>query len=259
MDRQRTESPPPLPSECLSPDAQQNSALPTYREVLDDFLQKTQSQTYASAPFNVPPKRLSVDRTSNNQSQHSGEVEPKDRDNISDSGATTEPLADDMWENHHYRFQVQRVEKSPEIRHVGGKVLRDGKYVRNVLYVVEKYLLDKSLPDNWLRLQNHSVQCATFCRHRLPSELSAKPGGTPQRVNKVMVLSPNTTVCPMELAGDACSPKLWAPLVESTKWRFTTKYCGSPHGISEWMPDEIFSMVSAPLRDAIILSERPQI
>ncbi|KAL2368721.1 hypothetical protein BDBG_07321 [Blastomyces gilchristii SLH14081] len=145
MDRQGTENPPPLPSQHLSPDAQQNSTIPTYRDALGDFLQKVPSQTHASASFNVPNKRLSVDRTSNNLSQHSGDIEPEDKDNISDSGATTEPLADGVLENLHYRYEAGEVERSPKICHVGEKVLRDSKYVRNVRYVVETYL-----PDNWL-------------------------------------------------------------------------------------------------------------
>ncbi|OJD09828.1 hypothetical protein ACJ73_10070 [Blastomyces percursus] len=143
-----TENPPSLPSQRLSSGAQQNCTLPTYREVLDGFLQKAPSQTYASAPLNVPSKWLSVDRTSNNQSQHSGDIEPEDRDDISDSGATTEPLAHDEWENCRYQYEVQQVEDSLKICHVGEEVWQKNKYVRRVLYVVETYLPDRSLPGN---------------------------------------------------------------------------------------------------------------
>ncbi|OJD10623.1 hypothetical protein AJ78_08418 [Emergomyces pasteurianus Ep9510] len=101
MDRQGTENPSPLPSQLLSSGAQQ-STLPAYCKMLDDFLQKTPFQTYASAPLNVPPTQLSVDRTSNSQSQCSGDIKSEGRDNISDSGTTTEPLIHDELKNCHY-------------------------------------------------------------------------------------------------------------------------------------------------------------
>ncbi|KAL2375568.1 hypothetical protein RJ035_008396, partial [Blastomyces gilchristii] len=72
-------------------------------------------------PLNIPPTRLSVGRTSNNQSQHSGDIKSEDRDNISDSGATTEPLAHDELENRHYWCEARQVEKSLKIHHVGDK------------------------------------------------------------------------------------------------------------------------------------------
>lgn len=48
MNRQGTESSLSLSSECLSLDAQQNSTLLTYSNVLNDFLLEMQPQTYAS-------------------------------------------------------------------------------------------------------------------------------------------------------------------------------------------------------------------
>ncbi|EDN04469.1 predicted protein [Histoplasma mississippiense (nom. inval.)] len=147
MDRQGTEGPPPLPSQLLSSGAQQ-STLPAYCAVLGDFLEKTPFQTYASAPLNVPPERLSVDRASNNRPQPPGGIEPDGRDNISDSGATTEPLAHDELKNLPYWYEAQQVEKSLKICHVGDKVWRNNKYVHRVLYVVETYLPDNCLPEN---------------------------------------------------------------------------------------------------------------
>ncbi|OJD12713.1 hypothetical protein ACJ73_09309 [Blastomyces percursus] len=103
MDRQGAEDSPPLPSQHLS-----------------------------SAPLNVPPKRLSVDRTLNNRPQHFGDNEPDDRDNISDYGATTQPLADDELENHRYWYEAQQVETSLKICHVE-KIWQNDKYVLRVL------------------------------------------------------------------------------------------------------------------------------
>ncbi|OJD27036.1 hypothetical protein ACJ73_01581 [Blastomyces percursus] len=111
MDRQGTEDPPPLPSQLLSPGAQQ-STLPAYCAVLGDFLEKLPFQTSASTPLNVPPERLSVDRTSNNWPQPPGGIEPDGRDNILDSGATTELLAHDELENLPYWYEAQQVERS---------------------------------------------------------------------------------------------------------------------------------------------------
>ncbi|QSS56100.1 hypothetical protein I7I53_04211 [Histoplasma capsulatum var. duboisii H88] len=151
MDREGTEGPPSLPSQLLSSGAQQ-STLPAYCEMLSDFLQKTSFQTNTSTPLNVPSERLSADRTSNNQPQHPGGIKPEDRDNISDSGATTTPLAHDELENLPYWYEAQQVEKSLKICHVGDKVWRNNKYVHRVLYVVETYLPDNWLPEN-ARLQ----------------------------------------------------------------------------------------------------------
>ncbi|KKZ66478.1 hypothetical protein EMCG_07789 [[Emmonsia] crescens] len=108
MDRQGAEGP-PLPSQHLLSGTQQ-STLPAYCEMLGDFLQKGPFQTSGKPPLNVPPKRLSVDRTSNNRPQLFDDIEPDDRDNISDSGATTEPLADDELENRRYWHEAQQVE-----------------------------------------------------------------------------------------------------------------------------------------------------
>ncbi|EAS34313.3 uncharacterized protein CIMG_05337 [Coccidioides immitis RS] len=151
MDRQGTEGPPPLPSQLLSPGAQQ-PALPAYCEMLGDFLQKAPFQTNTSRSLNVPPERLSVDRTSNNRPQPPGGIELDGRDNISDSGATTEPLAHDELENLPYWYEAQQVEKSLRICHVGDKVWRNNKYVHRVLYEKETYLPDHWLPEN-ARLQ----------------------------------------------------------------------------------------------------------
>ncbi|KKZ66536.1 hypothetical protein EMCG_07739, partial [[Emmonsia] crescens] len=151
MDRKGTEGPPPLPSQLLSSGAQQ-STFPAYCAVLSDFLEKVPFQTYASTPLNVPPERLSVDRTSNNRPQPPGGIEPDGRDNISDFGATTEPLAHDELENLPYWYEAQQVEKSLKICHVGDKVWRNNKYVHCVFYVVETYLPDNWLPEN-ARLQ----------------------------------------------------------------------------------------------------------
>ncbi|EDN03761.1 predicted protein [Histoplasma mississippiense (nom. inval.)] len=116
-----------LETEVRTPPAQQ-STLPVYCAVLGDILQKVPFQTYASdfssktaAPLNVPPERLSVDRTSNNQPQPPGGIEPDGWNNISDSGATTEPLAHDELENLPYWYGAQQVEKSLKIYHVGDK------------------------------------------------------------------------------------------------------------------------------------------
>ncbi|EEH04631.1 conserved hypothetical protein [Histoplasma capsulatum G186AR] len=149
MDRQGADDPLPLPSQLLLSGAQQ-STLPAYREMLGDFLQKAPFQTYASASLNILPTHLSVDRT--NQSQRSGDIPSKDRDNISDSEATTEPLVHGELENRHYWCEAWQVEKSLKIHHVGGKVWRNNKYVHRVLYVVETYLPDNWLPEN-ARLQ----------------------------------------------------------------------------------------------------------
>ncbi|PGH33330.1 hypothetical protein GX50_03883 [[Emmonsia] crescens] len=89
MNRQGTESSLSLSSECLSLDAQQNSTLLTYSNVLNDFLLEMQPQTYASAHFNDLSERPSVDRTSNNWCQHFSNVNLEN--NILNSGATTEP------------------------------------------------------------------------------------------------------------------------------------------------------------------------
>ncbi|EEH43590.1 uncharacterized protein PADG_08210 [Paracoccidioides brasiliensis Pb18] len=147
MDRQGTGGPPTLPSQLFSSGAQR-STLPAYCAALGDFLEKVPFQTYASAPLNVPPERLSVDRTSNNQPQPPGGMEPDGRGNISDSGATTEPLAHDELENLPYWYEAQQVEKSLKICHVGDKIWRNNKYVHHVFYVVDTYLPDNWLPEN---------------------------------------------------------------------------------------------------------------
>ncbi|EER44426.1 hypothetical protein I7I53_07000 [Histoplasma capsulatum var. duboisii H88] len=182
MDRRGAEDSPPLPSQHLSSGAQQSTLL-AYCEMLGDFVQKAPFQTSGkglmtcsplplsivcfapcnaglyfhfssktAAPLNVPPERLSVDRTSNNQPQPSGGIKSDDRDNISDSGATTTLLAHDELENLPYWYEAQQVEKSLRICHVGDKVWRNNKYVHRVLYVVETYLPDNWLPEN-ARLQ----------------------------------------------------------------------------------------------------------
>ncbi|EDN11155.1 predicted protein [Histoplasma mississippiense (nom. inval.)] len=112
--------------------------------MLDNLYQEALSSI--SAPLDVPPKQLS-----NNQSQPPGEIEPDSRDNISDSGATTEPLALDEFENLPYWYKAQQVEKSLKICHVE-KVWQKNKHVHRVLYVVETYLPDNWLPEN-ARLQ----------------------------------------------------------------------------------------------------------
>ncbi|EEH39492.1 hypothetical protein PAAG_08761 [Paracoccidioides lutzii Pb01] len=151
MDRQGTGGPPPLPSQLFSSGAQR-STLPAYCAALGDFLEKVPFQTYPSAPLNVPPERLSVDRTSNNRPQPPGGIEPDGWNNISDSGATTEPLAHDELENLPYWYGAQQVEKSLKIYHVGDKVWRNNKYGHHVFYVVGTYLPDNWLPEN-ARLQ----------------------------------------------------------------------------------------------------------
>ncbi|OJD13518.1 hypothetical protein AJ78_06026 [Emergomyces pasteurianus Ep9510] len=151
MDRQGTEGPPPLPSQLLPSGAQQPT-LPAYCEMLGDFLQKAPFQTNTSTSLNVPPERLSVDMTSNNRPQPPGGVELDGRNNISDSGATTEPLVHDELENLPYWYEAQQVEKSLRICHVGDKVWRNNRYVHRVLYEKETYLPDHWLPEN-ARLQ----------------------------------------------------------------------------------------------------------
>ncbi|OJD20822.1 hypothetical protein ACJ73_07844 [Blastomyces percursus] len=148
MDRQGAEDPPPLPSQHLSSGAQQ-STLPAYCGMLGDFLQEGPLQT--SGPLNTLPKLLSVDRTSDKRPQLFDDIEPDNRDNISDSGATTQPLADDELENRRYWYEAQQVETSPKICHVE-KIWQKDKYVLRVLYVVETYLPDNWLPEN-ARLQ----------------------------------------------------------------------------------------------------------
>ncbi|EQL29726.1 hypothetical protein BDFG_07715 [Blastomyces dermatitidis ATCC 26199] len=147
MDRQGTEDRPPLPSQLLLPGVLQSTV--QAREMLDDLYQEALS--YISAPLDVPPKQLSVDRISNNRSQPPGEIEPDNRNNISDSGATTEPLAHEELENLPYWYRAQQVGKSLKICHVE-KVWHKNKHVHRVLYVVETYLPDNWLPEN-ARLQ----------------------------------------------------------------------------------------------------------
>ncbi|EER41733.1 conserved hypothetical protein [Histoplasma capsulatum H143] len=96
MNRQETEDRPPLPSQPLSSGVLQSTV--QAREMLND-LQEALPQI--SAPLNAP-----------------GEIEPDGRDNISDSGATTEPLAHDELENLPYWYKAQQVEKSLTICHV---------------------------------------------------------------------------------------------------------------------------------------------
>ncbi|EDN06622.1 predicted protein [Histoplasma mississippiense (nom. inval.)] len=147
MDRQGTEDRPPLPSQLLLSGVLQSTV--QAREMLDDLYQE--ALPYISAPLDVPPKQLSVDRISNNWSQPPGEIEPDNRNNISDSGATTEPLAHEELENLPYWYRAQQVGKSLKICHVE-KVWQKNKHVHRVLYVVETYLPDNWLPEN-ARLQ----------------------------------------------------------------------------------------------------------
>ncbi|OJD10727.1 hypothetical protein AJ78_08345 [Emergomyces pasteurianus Ep9510] len=119
MNRQGIKNSSSLLSQLLSSDAQQTTLL-TYHKTLNDFLQKASFQTCASASFNVPSTQLSVDRTSNSQSQHSGNI--KYEDSISDSRATTEPLTHDDLKNRRYWCEARRVEMSLKICHARDKL-----------------------------------------------------------------------------------------------------------------------------------------
>ncbi|EQL29689.1 hypothetical protein BDFG_07742 [Blastomyces dermatitidis ATCC 26199] len=156
-----------LPSEHVSPEMQRERPKVDYNSVLKDYLKETsplvggnaaslQMETEKYKPLQSPgadDKPTSPLSSSCSKDTCSGGIKTEYSDNVSDSGASTEPISESVLEKLRYSPHFDKVKASIMILNVGEPHLKAGDYVRRVCYVprtglAEAYLSEDWLPDN---------------------------------------------------------------------------------------------------------------
>ncbi|PGH02603.1 hypothetical protein AJ80_08815 [Polytolypa hystricis UAMH7299] len=124
--------------------AEQRTPLPTPGADESPIVKEsTSNQVLVDKPSSPPGPSCGKDN-------HGGIIEAEDKDDASDSGASTEPISESVLEKLRYSSDFDKVEASDVILDVGEPLLQAGDLVHHICYKSGECLGEAYLPEGWL-------------------------------------------------------------------------------------------------------------